>query len=750
MKLIPLFLLFIFISGTLSKRDYTNRLYYTLHTTDKDSKEAVEHVATTLNARLEGQVGELNQYYLISIPKQSKRTDDSLITRFNNYKHRLSKRDLDWQRVDQIQAQVPARRIYKRAPPFFTEPIVENKEEEYKLNGESQPIELPGVLEKGAYDKIKSLLDIQDPGFNEQWHLMNKENMGYDMNVTGVWSQGITGKNVVVAILDDGLDMNHKDLEDNYFAEGSYDFNNHVADPKPRLADDTHGTRCAGEIAAAKNDLCGVGIAYDAKVSGIRILSGEITEADEAAALNYEFQKNHIYSCSWGPPDLGEVAEAPEGILLDAIKNGIENGRNGSGSIYVFASGNGGANDDNCNFDGYTNSIFTITVGAIDKLGNHPSYSEQCSAQLVVAYSSGNGGYIYTTDVGGQCSDRHGGTSAAAPLAAGVFALVLSVRPDLTWRDMQHLCVQSAIPISLDDGDWTTLPSGRMFNHKYGYGVLDAYRIVELAKRFKSVRPQTSLDILSVVDEKKEKLDIPDLTPDNLNTEVDQSKAFTSSLQVTDKMLDGVGLSRLEHVTATVTIEHQRRGDLEILLKSPNGVISQLGTPRKYDTSDEGFNHWTFMTVKHWEENPIGNWSLIVIDGKNTEYTGKFIDWKLSLWGEVKEGFKLPEKEKPSIGVDDFDNSSNKTENNQSFLDQDEMTDNGSSFIAYSFILAFMVVSLASTAFIVKKYMLATSNINYARPTEDDTYEFDNLLAENESDEDESEGEGDEEEDEYH
>lgn len=48
---------------------------------------------------------------------------------------------------------------------------------------------------------------------------MNKENMGHDMNVTGVWSQGITGKNVVVAILDDGLDMNHKDLEDNYVSK---------------------------------------------------------------------------------------------------------------------------------------------------------------------------------------------------------------------------------------------------------------------------------------------------------------------------------------------------------------------------------------------------------------------------------------------------------------------------------------------------------------------------------------------------
>lgn len=300
------------------------------------------------------------------------------------------------------------------------------------------------------------------------------------------------------------------------------------------------------------------------------------------------------------------MAEGPQGIILDAIHNGIENGRNGTGSIFVFASGNGGANDDNCNFDGYTNSIFTITVGAVDKQGNHPYYSERCAAQLAVTWSSGSGGYIYTTDVNNQCANRHGGTSAAAPLAAGIFALVLSVRPDLTWRDMQHLCVQSAIPLSLDDPDWSNLPSGRMFNHKYGYGVLDAYQIVELAKEFKSVRPQTHLEVLSVIDPDNEKLEIPDITPpgsqeeDEGQSAVDTSSAFTSTLMVTEEMMEKVGLARLEHVTTTVNIEHERRGDLEILLESPQGVLSQLGAPRQNDKSDAGLIDWTFMTVKHW------------------------------------------------------------------------------------------------------------------------------------------------------
>lgn len=137
-----------------------------------------------------------------------------------------------------------------------------------------------------------------------------------------------------------------------------------------------------------------MGIAYEAKVAGVRILSGDLTDADEAIALNYEYQKNMIFSCSWGPPDNGQTMEAPNGILADAFINGIKKGRDGKGSIYVFATGNGAISGDNCNFDGYTNSIYTITVGAIDHTNEHPPYSESCSAQLVVTYSSGGGQFI--------------------------------------------------------------------------------------------------------------------------------------------------------------------------------------------------------------------------------------------------------------------------------------------------------------------------------------------------------------------
>ena len=117
--------------------------------------------------------------------------------------------------------------------------------------------------------------------------------------------------------------------------------------PTPKLFDDKHGTRCAGEVAALKNDVCGVGIAYHAKVAGIRALSGALTDEDQARAVNYAYQKTQIYSCSWGPRDDGVTMEGPPKIVTDAVYNGVTNGRNGLGSIFVFAAGNGGKNGDN-------------------------------------------------------------------------------------------------------------------------------------------------------------------------------------------------------------------------------------------------------------------------------------------------------------------------------------------------------------------------------------------------------------------
>jgi proprotein convertase subtilisin/kexin type 7 len=107
--------------------------------------------------------------------------------------------------------------------------------------------------------------------------------------------------------------------------------------------------------------------------------------------LNYKFQINDIYSSSWGPVDDGSSLDGPGYLASRAIISGVENGRGGRGSIFVFASGNGGLDGDNCNFDGYANSIYTVAIGAINNEGKMPPYGELCAAHLGVTYSGGNG-----------------------------------------------------------------------------------------------------------------------------------------------------------------------------------------------------------------------------------------------------------------------------------------------------------------------------------------------------------------------
>ncbi|KAJ2552610.1 pheromone processing endoprotease [Coemansia sp. RSA 1933] len=487
----------------------------------------------------------------------------------------------------------------------------------------------PAGFGDGGTEDRTAWREITDPLFSKQWHLVNIDDPGNDINVTHVWRSGVTGAGVTVALIDDGLDYSSDDLLANFDFRGSYDFNDKTKLPTPRLSDDYHGTRCAGQIAAARNNVCGVGVAYGARVAGIRMLSKEVTDQDEILALNYAMDTNWIYSCSWGPNDDGKTVQAPDTIVEQAFINGVENGRGGLGSLYVFATGNGGTYHDNCNFDGYTNSIYTISIGALDHRDKHSYYSEQCSAHLAVTYSSGEGKSIVTTDLGlRSCTDKHGGTSAAAPLAAGIYALVLSVRPDLTWRDVQHLTARTAVPVDTQDSDWDAVAKGRRYNHKYGFGKLDASRIVEAARSMDHVGRQTRID----------------MPRDDANAAIPvlaaaggPADALVRSVQISDAQVTAARMLRVEHVTVVVSMDHQYRGNVEIWLQSPTGVRSQLAAVRNLDSSNSGLDGWKFMSVKHWDETPAGNWSLHVRNAYKPNYTGTLRSWQLTVYGESSD-----------------------------------------------------------------------------------------------------------------
>ncbi|KKK12007.1 hypothetical protein P175DRAFT_0504358 [Aspergillus ochraceoroseus IBT 24754] len=622
------------------RRSYETRDYFAAHL---DASTSPSDIAQRLGARHEGQIGELVGHHTFSIRRENGAEVTALLDEVTARRKRrrgdssnypassLDKRVEDLAGILWSQRLAPKKRLEKRMPPpeIFPRASVDN-------------LENPEAVQ--AREELISSLGIADPIFPSQWHLFNSVQVGHDLNVSGVWLEGITGNGVTTAIVDDGLDMYSDDLRPNYFAEGSYDFNDHTPEPRPRLRDDRHGTRCAGEVAAARNEVCGVGVAYDSRISGVRILSAAIDDTDEASAINYAYQKNDIYSCSWGPPDDGATMEAPGVLIKRAIVNGVQNGRGGKGSVFVFAAGNGASSGDNCNFDGYTNSIYSITVGAIDRDGRHPSYSESCSAQLVVAYSSGSTDAIHTTDVGtDKCYSLHGGTSAAGPLAAGGLALALSVRPELTWRDAQYLLIDTSIPVHEDDGSWQMTKSGNKFSHDWGFGKLDLYSLVQKAKSWDLVKPQAWFNS-------------PWLRVQHEIPQGDQGLA--GSYEVTENMMKDANLERLEHVTVTMNVNHTRRGDLSVELRSPEGIVSHLSTSRKNDNAHSGYVDWTFMTVAHWGESGIGKWTVIVKDTVVNEHVGEFIDWRLNLWGEAVDASKqklhpLPDEHDDDHNVED-------------------------------------------------------------------------------------------------
>ncbi|KAH9479764.1 Protease KEX1 [Psilocybe cubensis] len=635
-----------------AKRHYDTHRYYALeHKFDERLGASLEEVASALGVEVVEQAGELKDVWLVRVPKTENNTFDRkaldfredededvldpVISAFQDLKQRasspLTSRSEDVlhakrvvSSVNYLELQTP-KELVKRAPPPIRPP--------------TRP------TAQGAAEHF----GLHDPLFTAQWHLVNDDYPEHMMNVTPVWDMGLTGKGVLTSFLDDGLDFESDDLRDAFDAEHSYDFNAHVDLPRPTGARDHHGTRCAGQVAARRNNACGVGIAYDAKAAGVRILGGKISTVDEAAALNYGYKDVSLYSCSWGPRDNGQTMDGPNYLIRKAVVNGINNGRYGKGSIYVFASGNGGRHQDQCNFDGYTNSIYSVTVSSIDWKGLHPDYSEACAANMIVAYSSGSKNHIVTTDRDNECAMTHGGTSAAAPNAVGVFALALQARPDLTWRDIQHLCVETARKVNPNDPDWEKTASGRLYSYKYGYGAIDAYAYVTAAKSWQLVKPQAWLFTDTVIVNNGRMHSLPHRNYRYEGGEPIGPDGVEQKMMITKEMMLKNNLESLEHVDVRVWISHTRRGDVEVEIESPNGIRSILASTREEDEDDTGFPGWRFMSVKHWGENPVGEWTLRVFDQNDPEQHGKFLGWNMVLWGSAIDPTKATKLVEPVI-----------------------------------------------------------------------------------------------------
>jgi len=462
-----------------------------------------------------------------------------------------------------------------------------------------------------------------DPLFTDQWHLRNTGQFGglagEDARLVTAWDSA-RGAGVVIAIVDDGLQHTHPDLSGRYAASLSYDFNDNDTNPMP-LPSHGHGTSAAGVAAATGNNSLGVsGAAPAATLAGIRLIAANTTDRQDADALSFKSQDIDIYSNSWGPPDNGRLA-GPAPLTLAALRNGVATGRGGLGSIYVWAAGNGLGANDNVNYDGWANSRYTIAVSAIDNRGVQAPYSEPGAPILVAAPSSGSSVGITTTDItgsggysSGDYTNSFGGTSSATPLVAGVVALMLEANPALTWRDVQHVLVNSARRNHQTDTDWVRNGAGRFVNHKYGFGAVDAAAAVALARTWQSVGPERSASSPVIT--------VGATVPDN------NAAGITSSFTVSADL-------SVEWVEIVFNATHTYRGDLEVELTSPSGTKSLLATRR----SDNGANYssWMFTSARHWGESSQGAWTLRVADRAAAD-VGTWNSWQINVHGTVNDG----------------------------------------------------------------------------------------------------------------
>uniref|UniRef100_A0A8D8SYB9 Neuroendocrine convertase 1 n=1 Tax=Cacopsylla melanoneura TaxID=428564 RepID=A0A8D8SYB9_9HEMI len=554
-----------------------------------------DQVAQDLGFHYNGIINGLNKHYIFSKEQHNPRTPEELLAETLGL--------LNHPRVLWTQQQF-AKHLRKRA---------EVQELRRQLRAMSHV-----YREETEVSKYETL--FTDEWWPMQWYEQDyratNSSKRLDLNVVPVYQKlNITGAGVNIIIIDDGIEYTHEDIKDNFAPELSYNFNADKWDITPRYEDprNKHGTRCAGELVMKPNNSkCGVGVCYGARVGGVKLLDGETTDLIESKALQFALDQVDIYSGSWGPPDDGKAMDGPGKLSEAAIERGIKEGRNGKGVLYVFAAGNGKSHGDNCAADGYINSIFTIAIASAREDGESPFYSEECTGVHATTYSGGitDPVKIITTDVHDTCTCEHSGTSAAAPMAAGVLALALEANPNMTWRDFQHALAWTSEtePLSQVSG-WEQNSRNLWYHPAFGFGLINAYKLVSHAKNWKNVQTQRICEITL------------DVGPP---TEFTYGSSWKRSYNITACSGSQNEIKYLEHVLATVSIDYQRRGDVQIELTAPSGVKSVLMRPRPDDDAKNGFADWTMLTLKHWGESPVGEWTFEIIASKYNSFLDMF------------------------------------------------------------------------------------------------------------------------------
>lgn len=348
------------------------------------------------------------------------------------------------------------------------------------FNGEIEYIEKDVIYKAIAVNPIADMVD--DPSATKQWALANdgknsggffsRGTVGEDINVAKAWEITKGNRNIIVGVIDTGVDHSHADLKDNMWTNDAelngkegvdddgngfvddiygYDFVNNDGDP---MDDHSHGSHCAGVIGASHNTKGIAGINANVRIMGLKFLSksGSGEGSNAIRAIDYAVKMGvNILSNSWGG---GEFSQA----LLDSIK-----AANDAGVLFIAASGNSSRNNDTgatypCNYE----SENVVSVGSFAGTGKKSGFSNH-GAKTVHVFAPGSS--ILST-VPGNKYKKMSGTSMACPQVAGMMALLLS-HEMMTPGEARQRAIKTSVAT---DG---------LKGYSQSNGRMDAYRLLE-------------------------------------------------------------------------------------------------------------------------------------------------------------------------------------------------------------------------------------------------------------------------------
>ncbi|MBD2494436.1 S8 family serine peptidase [Nostoc sp. FACHB-280] len=274
-------------------------------------------------------------------------------------------------------------------------------------------------------------------------------NWGADLiKAPEVWAKGYTGAGITVAVVDSGVDRNHRDLNSNIWKNTKEIAGNNKDDDGNGYIDDVygwnfvsnnnntldkngHGTHVAGTIAGVNNSFGVTGIAYNAKIMPVKVLSDNGSGSDSAIANGIRYAVDNganVINVSIGK-------EQPNTDIQLAVEYASS-----KGAIVVMAAGNAGASTPY--YPASYAQAWGLAVGAVDQYGTTADFSNRAGTELL-SYVTAPGVGVYSTLPGNKYVSWNG-TSMATPHVAGVVALMLSANKNLTDAQIRKIITATA------------------------------------------------------------------------------------------------------------------------------------------------------------------------------------------------------------------------------------------------------------------------------------------------------------------